>query len=70
MGRDSSSVMPTLLRMSARADRVVVPTPPIGPGEADGAPMNKETAEAVVASLEEIIGTVDDHQSEVAERQG
>jgi hypothetical protein len=30
--------------------------------------MNKETAEAVVASLEEIIGTVDEHQSEVTER--
>ena len=30
--------------------------------------MNKETAEAVVASLEEIIGTVDDHQAEVTER--
>lgn len=32
--------------------------------------MNKATAEAVVASLEEIIGTVDEHQLVVAERRG
>ena len=53
--------------MRAHPGRAVVPLPPIGAEEA-GPPMNKETAEAVVASLEEIIGTVDEHQAEVTER--
>jgi hypothetical protein len=70
IARDSNSEMPTLLRMSPHVDLVVVPHRSTGPGEADNAPMNKATAEAVVASLEEIIGTVDEHQLVVAERRG
>jgi hypothetical protein len=68
MVRDSNPLMPTLWRMRAHPGRAVVPLPPIEPEEAGPPPMNKETAEAVVASLEEIIGTVDEHQSEVTER--
>src|ERR1700683_1384645 len=67
MVRDSNCTMPTLLRMRAHPSRAVVPLPPIGPEEA-GPPMNKETAEAVVASLEEVIGPVKAPQAEVTER--